>query len=153
MPYDLMLFPDTYEQSLSEAGVPIFKATGFVLGLNTDNKVIATSQESKLIATIFLKLLLTKKGSSITSPLEGTILPNVLSYPKGYPTFESDVVVAVIDAEKQTKSRISSFDSQIQLGLAKASVITADSDTGYISVALTTSDNKTASVLVPGKKL
>jgi hypothetical protein len=153
MPYDLMLFPDTYEQSVSQSGIPTFKATGFVLGLDGSDKVVATSQDEKLIATSYLKTLLTKKGSSLTAASEGTILPYVLSYPKGYPEFEADVIAAALDAEKQTKDRLSSLDSQIQISLAKASVVRADSETGYISIMLLTSDNKTASVVIPGKRL
>jgi len=153
MPYDLMLFPDTYEQTVGPTGTPVFKATGFVLGLDSRDRVITTSMESKLIATTYLKTLLTRKGSSITSPQEGTIMPDVIKYPAGSPNFESDAIAAVLDAEKQTKTKLSSLNSQLNTNLKKASVVEVDSDTGYISISLLTSDNSTASVMLPGNKI
>jgi hypothetical protein len=151
MPYDLMLFPDTYEVT-SNTGIPVFKSIGFVLGLDSSNKVITSSVSSKLLATMFLKTLLTRK-SNIAGYSEGTILPNVLNYPSGSDRFESDVIAAVIDAESQIKKRLGNLDNSLGVTLKKASVVEADSTTGKISIILTTSDNETASVILPSNKL
>ncbi len=152
MPHDLMLFPDTYEVN-SDSGVPVFKAIGFVLGLDSGNKVITSSRQSKLIATMFLKTLLTRKGSSIGSPSEGTKLPDVLNYPQGSDAFESDTIAAVLDAESQLKKRLANIDNQLGVTLSKAQVIEANSNTGSIKITLLVSNNETASVVLPGKKL
>ena len=151
MPYDLMLFPDTYEVT-SNTGIPVFKSIGFVLGLDSSNKVITSSASSKLLATMFLKTLLTRKNNTLGST-EGTILPDVLNYPSGSDRFESDVIASVLDAESQIKKRLSNLDNSLGVTLKKASVLEADSITGKISVMLTTSNNETASVILPGNKI
>jgi|LauGreDrversion4_2_1035121.scaffolds.fasta_scaffold00118_8 hypothetical protein len=151
MPYDLMLFPDTYEVT-SDSGVPVFKSVGFVLGLDSSNKVITSSISSKLLATMFLKTLLTRK-TNLLGISEGTILPEVLNYPQGSDRFESDVIAAVMDAESQIKRRLSKLDNSLGVTLRKASVLEANSETGKISITLTTSNNETASVILPSKRL
>jgi hypothetical protein len=80
-------------------------------------------------------------------------MPDVIKYPAGSPNFESDAIAAVLDAEKQTKTKLSSLNSQLNTNLKKASVVEVDSDTGYISISLLTSDNSTASVMLPGNKI
>ncbi len=151
MPYDLMLFPDTYEVT-SNTGTPVFKSVGFVLGLDSANKVITSSASSKLLATMFLKTLLTRKNN-LLGFTEGTILPEVLNYPAGSDRFESDAIAAVLDAESQIKKRLGNMDNSLGVTLKKASVVEANSTTGKIRIMLTTSNDETASVILPSTKL
>jgi hypothetical protein len=153
MATDLMLYPDTYEFAIGPSGVPIMKATGFVFGLDSNDRLVATKSDKRIIANTYLKILMTRKGSSMTSPTEGTILPDAINYPQGSPQFEGDIIAAVLDAEAQTKKLLSGLQSPVNITLKKASIVELDQTLGKISIELSTSDGDTAAVLVPSKRL
>jgi hypothetical protein len=48
---------------------------------------------------------------------------------------------------------LSKLDNSLGVTLRKASVLEANSETGKISITLTTSNNETASVILPSKRL
>lgn len=154
---DLVLYPDDYTSTKSYNGKDQFKSQGFVLGLDESDYVISSSKGSEIIPCLFMKTLLTKKGSVVTRPNEGTSLPSLLSTSNIGSTFESDVVDCIMDAEKQVKNITSGIralmNANYSVKLSSATVLSIDKEAGKLSILLNLTDGTTSILDVTGNKI
>jgi hypothetical protein len=154
---DLVLYPDDYTSSKSYNGKDQFKSQGFVLGLDQSDYVVSSSKASEIIPCLFLKTLLTKKGSVVTRPNEGTLLASLLSTSNLGSTFEADLIDCVMDAEKQVKIITSGvralLNANYSVKLSSATVLGIDRESAKLSVLLNLTDGTTSILDVTGNKL
>lgn len=154
---DILLFPDVYKSEKIDSG-EVFYSFSLVLGLDEYDKVIFNTNDPRdEIQSQFLKILLTRKGSVVTSPLEGTALLSYVSSPMDEESFESAAIACILDAEQQVRSAyrpskaIDILRNPSTISLSTASVLSTDYISGLVSIQLVFSDGTTSKVTLAGK--
>lgn len=106
------------------------------------------------VAQTFMKLLLTTKGSDVIYPARGTHFNNYAmnaNQSSNNRVLQSEITMAIKDAEAQTKAAMnsSSSDPASQLATIQIAGMDVSSETIVLYVQLTTKDGVSAQVAVP----
>jgi hypothetical protein len=154
---DIILFPDI-DSSSAVDGNTVYYGRGLVLGLDDSNKLIFDPEDTReYVKSVFLKILLTRKGSVVSNPLEGTLLLKMLDSPMNTEQFDSASIMAIMDAEQQVKQlqkpnrAIDILKKFADVTLAKVSVESTSFEDSKISIKLIFTDNTTSRVTLIGR--
>lgn len=159
---DILLFPAIDSISVDSKGVKSFVGTKLSLGLDDLGKIMVSnstysSAKTELVSQ-FLKILLTEKGSVVTSRGEGTLFMNIAKGNSSQDTFAPDISACIIDADSQIKSYYSPNKKTNILNSLSAEVryfssnlIYADYTTGKVAINITFSDKTTSAVNIVGR--